>query len=222
MRPDDLILVSLVNNRRDFEIVRNAGWYRIPVRTAPPIIEGVQWLAFYQTRVFGDECWSVRYYAELRGHELVRRRDLLPDEPHHPRADEVYFKFQLGPLLRRPASIPSLRWRRVTFFYTTGDRFEAAEEINELFIGGSGVDGLFVTLKEAGLEPERLWPIHEHGTEYRVDLAILCRDGPVAIAVGDGQVPAAVLHFSETQLAADPDGCLAAIQAAIVERGGVM
>jgi hypothetical protein len=212
MRPDDLILVVLVNNRRDFEIVHDQGWYRIPVQTAPPTIEGVQWLAFYQTRAFGDERWAIRYYAPLRGHELVRRRDLLPGEPAHPRADQPYFKLQLGPLQQRETPIPSLRWRRITFFYTTGDRFQAAQEINDLFI----------TLKEAGLVPERLWPVREQGVEYRVDLAILCRDGPVAIAVGDARAPAGALRFSEIQLTSDLAGCLAAVRAAVAGLGGLV
>ena len=34
---------------------------------------------------------------------MVRRRDLLPDEPDHPRADQAYYKLQLGPLERLAA-----------------------------------------------------------------------------------------------------------------------
>jgi hypothetical protein len=222
MRPDDLILVAIVNNRRDFEIVRSQSWYRIPARTAPPAIEGVQWLAFYQTRAFDDERWAIRYYAPLRGHELVRRRDLLPGESEHPRADEPYFKLQLGPLQRRETPIPSLRWRRITFFYTTGDRFQAAQEINDLFITGPAAEGLFVTLKEAGLAPERLWPVREQGIEYRLDLAVLCREGLVAIAVGDAPAPVGVLRFSEAELAVDLAGCLAAVRVAVAEQGGLV
>jgi len=219
MRPDDLILVAIMNSRRDLEIVRGQGWYRIPVRTAPAI-DAIQWLAFYQTRAFDDERWSIQYYAALRGHELVRRRDLLPGEPDHPRADDPYLKLQLGPLQSRGQPIPSLRWRRITFFYTTGDRFGAAEEINDLFMTTPAADGLFVTLKEAGLAPERLWPVREQGVEYRVDLAVLCRYGAVAVAVGEETAPADVLRFSEAQLTTNRDECLAAIQAAVAERGG--
>jgi hypothetical protein len=42
------VLVAVVNNRRDLEIARLLGWYRIPVRSAPKAV-GVDYLAFYQT-----------------------------------------------------------------------------------------------------------------------------------------------------------------------------
>jgi hypothetical protein len=188
----DRVLVAIMNNRRDFETVRDEGWYRIPQKHAPQSTTEAATLAFYFTRAFGDEKWSVRWYAPIRGHELVRRRDLLPDQPDHPRADEVYYKFQLGPLMQLELPIHSLRWRRVTFIETTWDRFIAAEEINDLY--ASGADGLFVTLKDEGFWPEREFEIREGGVEYTVDLAIPCLNGTVAIAVGDRPAPADALR----------------------------
>ncbi len=35
MNPDDVILVALLNNLRDWELVTQAHGYRIPVRHAP-------------------------------------------------------------------------------------------------------------------------------------------------------------------------------------------
>jgi len=46
---------------------------------------------FYLTKPFGVEAFSIRWYAQVRGHELVTRRDLLPDEPGHPRAEQRYY-----------------------------------------------------------------------------------------------------------------------------------
>ena len=68
-----------------------------------------------------------------------------------------------------------------------------AQEINELY--ASGADGLFVTLKEMGLAPEREVPLREAGVEYVVDMTIPCRDGTVAIALGDRPAPPAALRF---------------------------
>jgi hypothetical protein len=146
--PADRVLVAVMNNPRDFEIAQDEGWYRIPLRHAPPATTEAAVLAFYFTKAFGEEKWAIHWYAPVVGHELARRRDLLPDEPDHPRADEPYYKMQLGPLMRLEHPIYSLRWRRIAFIVTTWDRFVAAEEINDLCI--SGGDGLFVTLKEAG------------------------------------------------------------------------
>jgi hypothetical protein len=181
-----------MNNRRDFEIARDEGWYRIPRRHAPPSTTEAAALGFYFTKAFGDEKWSIRWYAPVRGHELARRRDLFLDEPDHPRADEAYYKLQLGPLVQLELPIYSLRWRRITFIETSWDRFTAAEEINDLY--ASGADGLYVTLKEAEFWPEREFEIREGSVEYTVDLAVPCRDGIVSIAIGDRPAPSHTLH----------------------------
>jgi hypothetical protein len=188
----DRVLVAIMNNRRAFEIARDEGWYRIPQKHAPQSTTEAVVLALYFTKVFGDEKWSIRWYGPVRGHELVRRRDLLPDEPDHPRADEVYYKLQLGPLMQLEHPISSLRWRRIAFIETTWDRFTAAEEVNDLY--ASGADGLFVTLKDAGFYPEREFLVREGGVKYVADLAIPCRTGTVTIAVGDHPAPSYALR----------------------------
>ncbi|HJX41514.1 MAG TPA: hypothetical protein VJ345_08630, partial [Anaerolineales bacterium] len=70
LRPDDLVLVAILNAPRDLEIARLLGWYRIPVQTAPKTVR-VDWLAFYLPGSFGEQRWSVRYLARVRGHELA-------------------------------------------------------------------------------------------------------------------------------------------------------
>jgi hypothetical protein len=136
IQSDDLILVAIVSNPRDLEIARVLGWYRIPLATAPKTVR-VDWIAFYQTASFGDERWSIRTYAQVRGFELVRREQLLREEREHPRAKEPYFKLQLGPLEALPNPIPSKRWRRFTFLYTTGERLLTARDLKELRVTSS-------------------------------------------------------------------------------------
>jgi hypothetical protein len=131
IQADDLILVAIMNNPRDLEIARVLGWYRIPLATAPKTVR-VDWLAFYQTAAFGEERWSVRYLAQVRGFELVTRKELLRDEADHPRAKEPYFKLQLGPMEMLPNPIPSRRWRRFTFLYSTGKRLLSACDLRDL------------------------------------------------------------------------------------------
>ncbi len=177
----DRVLVGVMPEPRDFERAQTEGWYRIPVRHAPECATDAAVLGFYFTAKFNAERWSIPWYAEVRGHELVRRRDLVPDEIDHPRAEEQYYKLQIGPLIRRDPPIPSLRWRRVSFITTTWDRFSAAEEINDLYL--TGADGLYVTLKESGFFPEREYLIRDESQTYTVDLAIPCKEGVVAILV---------------------------------------
>ena len=129
-----LILVAILPNQRDFDIARLFGWYRIPLKNAPKVIS-VDYLAFYQTKSFGDaERWQIAYVAKILGHELTRRRDLIRDEPDHPRAHEEYFKLQIGPLQRLDQPIPAGDWKRITFFYTTGEMFQSAHTVSDLVI----------------------------------------------------------------------------------------
>jgi hypothetical protein len=129
-----LILVAILPDQRDFDIARLFGWYRIPLKSAPKVVS-VDYLAFYQTKVFGEaERWQISYVAQILGHELVRRRDLIRDEPDHPRAHEEYFKLQIGPLQLLENPIPASDWKRITFFYTTGEQFKSAQAINDLVV----------------------------------------------------------------------------------------
>lgn len=152
IQPDDLILVAIVKSPRDLEIARVLGWYRIPLSTSPKTVR-VDWLAFYQPAVFGDERWSVRYAARVRGHELVKRIEMLQDEPDHPRAQEPYYKIQLGQFIVLPHEIPSRSWRRFVFLYTTGQRLLAADDFSDLTVPSSDEhDLLWRLLKERGAE----------------------------------------------------------------------
>jgi hypothetical protein len=204
----DCVLVGVMTQPRDFRLARDEGWYRVPLRHAPECTTDAAVLAFYFTAAFGDDKWRIQWYSEVRGHELVCRRDLLPDQSEHPRADEPYYKLQIGPLIQREPPIPSLRWRRLSFISTTWDRFSAAEEVNDLYM--TGAEGLYVTLKESGFFPEREYLIRENGIEYTADLAIPCQDGVVTAVWGDGPVAGSMFR--------SPD--LATIRDAVVRLGG--
>ena len=177
MFPDDLVLVAIMNNPADWERVQTGGWYRIPAKRAPQIVPNMDWLAFYFTARFGPDRYAVHYYAAVAGHELVTRRDLLPHQPDHPRAGDWYYKLILGPLQHKLPPIISNKWRRITFITTTGDRFENAQEINDLFDRQSPMGQLYVTLKEEGYLVEQFWNIQEGEAEYTVDLAVATEKG---------------------------------------------
>ena len=106
-------VVAIMNNRADLERARTEHWYRIPVRTAPAGLLSVRWVAFYLTASFGTDKWSVRYWAEILRITEVRRIELLPTEPDHPRANDPYYRLALGPLQERGEPIFSRRRRRI-------------------------------------------------------------------------------------------------------------
>ena len=146
-RANSLILVAFVPTPRDLEVARVLGWYRIPLRTAPKVVS-VDYLAFYQPASFGDHRWRIETVAQVRGHELVTRADLIRDQPDHPKAREEYFKIQLGPLVSLPDPIRARKWKRVTFLYTTGQYLLTAETINDLVVHSDERKTLWQSLRD--------------------------------------------------------------------------
>lgn len=178
------VLVAIVNNRHDFSIVRQQGWYRIPVGSAhkwlrkrwPP-----QWLAFYQTKVFDDEAYGVKYYAQVLDMRQVLRKDLFPDLPDDPKAHRPYYQILLGPLRELPKPIYSTRRRRIVFIQTTWEKFTRAAEINDLYDESPLEDRLWAELKRLSIPAERQEFVEVSGREYSLDFAIYCTLGKLDV-----------------------------------------
>ena len=184
--PDETpVLVVVLNDAADLARARDLGWYRIPLAHAPRRV-AADYLAFYQTGAFPpEERWAVRWLAPVRGYGTAARRELIPAEPNHPRADERYHRIDLGTLEPLPRPIPSRRLRRITFIPTTLARLLEADEINDLWVKSSAQERLWAALKQADIEAERQYPLREDLPQYVADFALLCRDGKVAVIVDD-------------------------------------
>lgn len=165
-----LILVVVMNNPRDMEIARVLGWYRIPIRSSPKIV-AVDYLAFYQTSAFGDRKWRIEFIAPIHGHELTTRRELIKDEPDHSRANQEYFKIQIGTMQRLPEPILADKWRRITFFYTTGEHFQSARSINDLLLASEERPMIWQALRERASKEQSYVPTEI--TEIEIDPAML-------------------------------------------------
>lgn len=173
-----LILVALLPRPRDLEIARLLGWYRVPLRTAPKIIN-VDYLAFYQASAFGEQNrWRIQHFAAVKGNELTTRAELLRDEPDHPHAREEYYKIQLGPLETLPRPILAGRWRRIAFLYTTGELFSRAQKLNDLVVKAEGREVLWRSLRERALSAGQYAP---------ADLPELDLDPALLALLGDFQ-----------------------------------
>jgi hypothetical protein len=155
LKPTDLILVCFLPTPRDLEIARLLGWYRIPLRTAPKVV-AVDYLAFYQPASFGERGGKIEFIAEVRGHELTTRGELLKDEADHPRAREEYYKIQIGGLERLKEPVLADKWKRITFLYTTGEYLLRAKTLNDLVVDGDERQILWHSLRERA-ESEQLY-----------------------------------------------------------------
>jgi hypothetical protein len=148
-----LVMVAILPSPKDLEIARVLGWYRIPMRMAPKIVD-VDYMVFYQTGKFplGHDS-LIESFAEVCGHELTTRAELIRDEPNHPHAQEEYYKIQLGPLTPLPKPIPAHKWKRITFFYTLGNLVNEALTIKDLMVKSDDREILWKSLRERNLAP---------------------------------------------------------------------
>jgi hypothetical protein len=214
-------LVVVVNSPADWKIVQTQGWYRIPVKRAPRQI-GADLLAFYCTKPLGDLAWSIRYVAPVLRFDLAQRRDLLPDEPDHPRAEEWYYQVMLGPLEPLPRPVPSRSLRRLTFLPTTLGRLLAAEEINDLWMREPLEERLWRALKGAGLQPEGAHEVKDAGVRYELPIAIPCARGGVSVGLAErAPVPEGWTYvWARQDDAGGWGGIVAQVLAEVKRRGG--
>jgi hypothetical protein len=149
------VLVCLLPTPRDMEIARLLGWYRIPLRTAPKVL-AADYLAFYQPASFGERGGQIEHIAPVHGHELTTRAELLKDQADHPRAQEEYYKIQIGALEKLARPVVSEKWKRITFLYTTGEYLINAHTLNDLIVDGDERILLWRSLRERA-ENEQLY-----------------------------------------------------------------
>jgi len=172
LSPTSLVLVCLLPTPRDLEIARLLGWYRIPFKSAPKVV-AVDYLALYFPGSFGDDAAQIKYVAEVKGHELTTRLELLRDEPDHPRAHEEYYKIQIGALEKLAQPVKAEKWRRITFLYTTGEYLLNAKTVNDLVVQGEERPLLWRSLRERAVS----------GQQYQADLPELDEDPQVLVAL---------------------------------------
>jgi very-short-patch-repair endonuclease len=172
--PETPGLIAILNSRADLQYALDGRWYRIPVRTAPPDVPSRRWIAFYLPAAFGERAGTIPYWAAVEDITVVRRIDLLPAEPAHPRALADYFRLALGPLEKRPQPIYCARRRHIVFIPTVWAKFLAAREVNDLFHQSPLEDRLWSVFKDVGIAAERQWFEGKGPQRYCLDFALFC------------------------------------------------
>jgi very-short-patch-repair endonuclease len=178
------VLVAIMNDSRDLDIAREKHWYRIPVPSVERFLKErwpPEWLAFYQTKEFGDEAYAVNYFARVLDIREVTRRELFPDEAHGKKAERTYCQLMLAPLEKLAQPILSRRWRRIVFIPTTLEKFAHAGEVNDLFDDSPLEDRLWAVLKLLGIRAERQEYVNIKDELYALDFAVYCQAGNLAV-----------------------------------------
>jgi hypothetical protein len=172
------VLVAIMNSKRDFDILQDEHWYRIPGDKAPRC-RPPRWLAFYQTKVFEEERWAVNYYGRVRDIRIRQGQELDLYEPPHPKANRRYYQVHLESIERLAQPILSHRLRRIAFIATTWTKFASAVEINVLFDGSPLEDRLWAELKRLQIAAERQWDVIIGKAWYKLDFALFCEKSPL-------------------------------------------
>ena len=178
------VLVAIMNNPLDMAIAREEHWYRIPVGSAHKWLQGrwpPQWLAFYQTKVFGVEAYAVRYYTRVVDVRQAYRYELLPDQPRDGRSRQCYYQLILEPLRCLEQPILSRRWRRIVFIPTTWTKFTHAVEINDLYDESPLEDRMWAAMKQWQIPAERQEFVQVADRSYALDFAIYCAGGKIDV-----------------------------------------
>lgn len=173
------VLVAVLKSPADLDRLLTEKWYRIPAAFTPT--RPFAFIAFYQPAAFGAAGKRIRYYAEVVSRETVKRVDLLPHEPRHPRAADEYVRFRFDTISELARPIQNLIPRRVTFGFTTLERLRSSENLLELY-GVPATEQIIADgLRQLGIPVVTQLPIGYSSGRFRLDLAIACRNGWLAI-----------------------------------------
>jgi len=178
------VLVAIMNNLLDMAIARDQHWYRIPVHSVESLLKECWpplWLAFYQTKAFGEEAFAVNYYAQVLDHPQVFRWQLFPNDPKDEKGLQRYYKLILAPLKRLPKPILSRRRWRIVFISTTMEKFTTATEINDLYAESPLEDRLWAEFKRLNISAERQEFVQVKKQLYALDFAIYCATGNIDV-----------------------------------------
>jgi hypothetical protein len=183
MHPEDRVLVGVINRRKDFDIAREQGWYRIPEGKAPKGLEAEYLAFFFSGKDFGKQSGGIHYFArrtEGKGLELATRAQLLPDEADHKRAQERYHVLSIENIQVKPQPILNPSKRRFAFIYTTWDRFVQARTLDDLYSKADYlVDRVFYFLEDIGYRPLRRWQFEPGYPVQAAQVRVLCEQGEV-------------------------------------------
>ena len=204
--PKRKVLVAVLKGKEDLPLLLEGKWYRIPMASLPK--RTFTHVAFYQPACFGKDGKRIVYYARALKREIRKRVELLPEEHRHPAAESDYLKMSFERIEKLEHPIRNIVPRRVSFGFTDLKTLRSAKDILELYHVPPTEQIIEQELRMLGIpftsqyrvssSPHQLRrgadrvppkPLAKGESarrgggvkKYRLDLAIFCKDGQVAI-----------------------------------------
>lgn len=129
--PADAVVLALLRRQGDEQRLLQAGTYHLPI-THSGLLDEVRAMAWYVPAWHADTPWSVRYWGTIADRWLTTRRLYLPEEPNHPRADNLYWVVRITHLERLDPVLPSARWRRIGIHRLSAAAVQRASELGDV------------------------------------------------------------------------------------------
>lgn len=185
MLNDKKILIAILKDTKDYSILLNYSWYRIPknrARTPKMIVDrSIDYIAFYQGLKFKSAAFQIESYAKVDNISIVKRIDLFPDEIINEKSFNDYYKIQIGELLKLDRPILSKKRRIIIFINSTLEKFYNAQEINDLYLGSPLEEKMWNSLKKNMITAEREFHQKIKDQNYFIDFALFCKDINLAL-----------------------------------------
>ena len=181
------VLVAILPEVKDWKLLHEQLWYRIPIDKAPVIIRNGQadYVAFYHTAKFSEALkWKVVKYAKIKSMVQASRHELFPNEPLNSfKANKTYYKIEFDKLEELPQPIVSRRGHRFPFFATTQEKLlSGTTDINRLFKGSPLEEDMASIIDKMEIQYEREWREYVDDEKfYYLDFAIFCTKGKINI-----------------------------------------
>jgi very-short-patch-repair endonuclease len=175
----------LLNNPNDFGIAQDNCWYRIPLKNAPAIIKEstARLIAFYHTKEFLKDKFTIQWFAEIKKISIVKREKLFPRELINSKTGQEYYKVEFHPLRKLIIPIVSLRPRRILFIPTTEEKFFGSKEINFLFNGSTLENKFWNAMMLKNIYPERQYFVTVSDKNFFLDFALFCKSRNIDIEI---------------------------------------
>lgn len=234
-----VVLVGVLKRKHDLTTLFNEHWYHMPLSHAPR--RTFHYLAWYQPSLFGRQGKCIRYYSRVVRVRRRRRRDILSRETAHPRADEKYQQIYVSRIQKLPRPIRNIPPRRISFGFTTLGCLRSAKNILELYRVFPAEQVVERALEHANIPVIPQYRV-SGGRRYRLDFAIPCRRGYVAIECDNTKAHTGafqrlcdrnkdiflrrhgwtVVRLAESMIVADIRSCIALVRRAVDARGGAL
>ena len=180
MLPEQRVLIGVINRKKDLRFALDDGWYRIP---QPRMAHGIyqEYIGlFVSGRLRKEKRGAVMYFARVGGVELATRRDLIPSEADHRRADNLYYRVSLVGLQPKIPPIENTSNYNVHFIHTTWDRFVRATTITDLYSRADYyVDRIYHALRDKAVRVDPIWETDAYaaGYDFGAGVRVICQNG---------------------------------------------